>query len=355
MEIKKKKILFNITSQFGYHTDTYMYCKYLDKSNFEVHYTGFDTGLPKYELKDVNVHYIPLHSNKIRRYYIYFQFINKIIRKEKFDLIFQVDHKLTLLIRLYNLRQRFILDIRTGDLSGNKLKRKYMNLYILFTSLFYKKVSIISESLRQLLKIPKRKSFVLPLGGEQNSQIPKKWDSIHMLYIGTLTKRRIEDTIEGLAIFKKRFPDVVISYDIVGNGSKEDIEKLRQTTEQHQLGTCVKYHGQKKHSEIQELWDNCNLGLAYIPIEPYYQCQPTTKLFEYALSGMAIIATNTIENQRIVTSENGLLCNDTPVSIAEVLYGILKMKDRLNSLTIKRSVSDYEWDKLISNNLVYHL
>ncbi len=106
-----------------------------------------------------------LHANKIIRYFLYVRFLCNLIRKEKFDFVFQVDHKLTLLIRLLNLNQKFILYFRTGGLNKKFIVRSFNNLHILFTSLFCKNISIISESLSVLLHIPLRKVIILHFWG----------------------------------------------------------------------------------------------------------------------------------------------------------------------------------------------
>lgn len=38
----------------------------------------------------------------------------------------------------------------------------------------------------------------------------------------------------------------------------------------------------------------------------YYDSQPPTKTFEYALSGLYVLATKTRENEKVITNDNGV-------------------------------------------------
>ena len=348
---RKKKILFNIPGQLGSHTDTFMYCKYLDKEKYEVHYIGFDEKRKRKDLLEVNVHYIPIYANKIQRYWVYLKAINKLIREENFDLVFQVDHKFTLPVRLCNLKRKFILDIRTGDLSNSGIKRLYFNLYILFTSLFYTRVTIISESLRSALHIPRRKSIIIPLGGETRNCRNKTWDYLHLFYIGTFTKRNIHETVEGLAYFIKRNSHIKVTYDIIGTGKHPELQLLKKTIQVNKLEKIVLSHGYKVHEEIADIWENANLGIVYIPMKTYYDYQPTTKLFEYLLSGMPVIATNTFENRQIVNSENGILIEDNPASFAHGLEQFFKQRENYDSDEVKRSQLKFNWKNIVADKL----
>ena len=112
----KRKILFLYYTQFGYHTDLFMYGKYLDKTKYEIQYFCFDQKLPKIEIENIRVHYQTLNSERVANYLKYFYRLKMLIRTEKYDLVFHVDGQFTLLIRLLNLRQPMLLDIRSGDL-----------------------------------------------------------------------------------------------------------------------------------------------------------------------------------------------------------------------------------------------
>lgn len=350
--MKKKKILISITTQYGYHTDTYKYCQYLDKSNYEITYIGFDTGMPQIDAPDLRIIYIPVYANKIRRYLKYISCVCSEIRNNKYDLIFQVDSQATMLIRLLNLRQPMVLDIRTGNLSISSGKRKYKNRLIWFTSLFYKNISVISSRLRDKLKLSQHKTIIIPLGADYNYFAGKKFEKIKLFYIGDLTDRRIDDTINGLGEYLKNVnPAMEITYDIVGFGTIEKIQLLNETIKRNHLESVVKFHGRKNHKEAEVFFKECNVGIIYVPITPWFDCQPTTKLYECLLSGMAVIATNTKENESEVCPEVGVLIDDNPQSFCDGLKCIIEDKHKYSSFQIASLFHNSTWINIVNKQL----
>lgn len=347
----KKKLLISITSQFGYHTDTFMYCKYLAKSKYEVHYVGFDVGYARRRLENVTVHNIPVHANKLKRYWVYVRSINRLIRKEKFDLLFLVDCQSSLLIRLSNIFQKTILDIRTGDVQLKENEFSFFNLKIRFTSLFFKRITVISDSLQQALKLPKNKCHYLPLGAEPLKLPDKSFDTFNLFYIGTIHNRNIYQTVEGLALFLKNNPDISLHYDIVGFGSEADERILKESIITHNLNEIVTFHGRKNHDEVMDLFEKCNIGFAYIPITKGYNFQPTSKFYEYVFAGMPVIATNTYENKLAMTSLAGVLIEDNPTDIARGLEDVLKNKEDYNSNRMKEKYKNSTWENIVKQHL----
>ena len=109
-----KKILILCNSQFGYLTDTYMYCKHLDKNNYHITYYCFDVGKPKLVIENINVVYYKSHGNKVLNFVRFLFAQRRFIQANNFDLIFHVDTKYSMITRLLNIRQSMVLDIRTG-------------------------------------------------------------------------------------------------------------------------------------------------------------------------------------------------------------------------------------------------
>ena len=162
----KKKILFLITSQFGYHTDTFMYCKYIDKNVFEVSYLCFDMALPKVSKRIYG--YIMFLVKGIRCCVILI-FIYKlviILNKHRYDIVFHVHTKFALIIPSFTLNHFMVLDIRTGNVSSNTSKRLWKNLSNQICIMIYPFISVISESLANKLHISRNKRIIIPLGGE---------------------------------------------------------------------------------------------------------------------------------------------------------------------------------------------
>lgn len=347
----KRKVLLLYYDQFGYHTDTFMYARYLDRRKYDIQYFCFDQGLTKVEIDDIKVHYQELFPNRIKSFLLYFLSLKRFLLKEKFDIIFQVDSKFTSIIRLMNPFQPMILDIRSGDLSLNPFKLWFGNAKITFVTYLYKNVSVISSGLRDRLGLP-LSAVVIPLGGQRQNTNVKSFDSIRLLYIGSLDGRNIHETVTGLGIFIQNVsPGMPISYDIVGFGKSDALSMLNEAVDKARLSDKVVFHGRKKIDELFPFFEKCNIGVAYLPKTKAYDCQPVTKLFECVLAGMPVIATNTLENEIAILPGCGELCSDNPASFAEALNRLINNSNTYDSEKIKESYSGSEWKNIVSDIL----
>jgi hypothetical protein len=219
------------------------------------------------------------------------------------------------------------------------------------TSDLFGETMILSNELRDLIGINKERCHYLPLGAEILSFNDKVFDSLNLLYIGTLDGRNIFETVYGLRLFITKYSIDNIRYDIIGTGSNESVKILLNSIKDNKLDEIVFYHGQKNHNELIPFLDRSNIGVSYIPLTTYYDLQPPTKTFEYILSGLACVATNTYENKKLITSQNGVLCEDNPNSFAESLRIIQMNKETYKSHLIRESLIKYTWENIIDNYL----
>jgi glycosyltransferase involved in cell wall biosynthesis len=346
----KKEILILLTVQFGYHTDTYMYCKYLDKTKFNVSYICFDMNFPKILLPDVDVIYVKIDKNRLLRYFVLIKKLRAAIKNKRFHLIFHVHTKFTLLIRLFTLFTPAVLDIRSGDLSENKFIRKLKNLEILISSTLYPSISVISEGLAKKLSISEKKLFILPLGGEIQNIPGKSFDTLRLLYVGTLDQRNIHETIYGVSDFSKS-SSVKISYDIIGDGTNHSIELISLAIKETASDGFIQYHGRKNREEIVPFLTRNNIGIIYIPQKEYYDFQPSTKLYESFLAGMPVIATNTYENRKEIRDNSGILCEDNCKSFSEALHTIYEKRNQFNSEEIREIYKASSWENIVKSKV----
>lgn len=348
----KKRLLIINHEQFGYHTDTFQYCQYL-RGEYEIIYLGFNVKREKIVLEGITNIYVMLDGNLIKRHFTFLKTCITLIKQEKIDLILLKHFYFCSILRVMFPTNKFILDIRSSAIRTSPALRLFMNLLILFDSLFFDRVSIISESLRKKLGISEKKCFILPVGADIISKKNKNFqDSMKLLYVGTLSWRNIEQTIEGVYLFKKNKPtDFQIHYDIIGTGSDKEIKIIEDYINKYKLEGIVSYHGPIKYPDLQPFFDVCNVGVSYIPVTGYFNFQPPTKTFEYILSGMLCVATTTIENIKIITDQNGVLCNNDPQSFAQALNNVFENRNLWNSEIIRKSRLEYAWNLIINKSL----
>lgn len=349
----RARLLIVSQDQFGYLTDTFKYSTYL-RDHFRITYVGWQYGLPEVALDDVECIHISRAGGKIRRYLVFLAQAMKIARQQPWDLVLVEYFPLCSLLPLFGgARSRTILDIRTGYVRNSTVMRLLSNAFLTFESRFFKHVAVISDSLRGFLGISKSKAHILPLGADECHCPDKEFSALRLFYVGSLENRHIDESVRGLGMFLDRHPDAPVeSYDIVGFGSPEDEGKLKEAMLGVRATTRVVFHGRIPNRELTPFLERCNVGVAFIPAKRHYQYQPATKVFEYLLAGMVVIATHTYENDRVINETNGVLTDDSAEGFC---LGLEKLLERLRiyeSSRIRSEIGGYAWQRIVAENLL---
>ncbi len=344
-----KKVLIINTNQLGFLTDTLKYCEHLNKS-YSIDFLCYDYGYDKVSIDGVHVTYVPHPRN---RHLQGFLFLTYAIIKCLFysGCIFVVYFPYCKYLKQLLFWKNMNLDIRTLSVSSNSIARESSDRMLNETIRYYDSVSYISEGVKNKLKgLGEKKSYKLPLGADVISENSKVFDTIKLLYVGTLNNRNIILTVKGLKRFVDENPQVCISYDIIGDG--EEFESVCQFVKLNQMTDYCKLHGRLAYKQLRPFFDDCNVGVSFVPITEYYNDQPPTKTFEYCLSGLLVIATSTRANREVVNNNNGLLIYDTEEAFYNALCKLHTNYGHYDSEIIRRTMIDYSWDKLINKYLV---
>jgi hypothetical protein len=306
------------------------------------------------ELSHVKVTYIPFERSKIKRLITFFKTARNISHLLNPDVLYIVYFNFSVLMKWFCKGKTKVLDIRTGSLDNNAFKRNYTNLQITIQALFFKKVIILSESLRSKLAVSSKKTLILPLGADIYFNGEHDYKNMHLLYIGTLDGREINKTIFGLSDYLRKFPErkPQVTYTIIGFGAEEEISKINRSISETNLSDVIKYVGRKNYSELEPYLKNANIGISFVPMTKFYDSQPPTKTFEYVLNGLFTIATGTSENKLLIIETNGLICNDDEISFSNSLEAYQLVKHKLNSKAIRNSLMAFEWSKLVKTKLI---
>lgn len=346
-----KRLLIVNFAQFGYHTDTYMYCKYL-KEEYAITYLCWDYGYPRITEDGVHVIHLTRQGSLIQRMIRFLVNAAQLMKETEFDIVFVVYFRMCSMVRFLGRYKRIILDIRTGYVKPGWLKRKLYNGLILLESLAFPTVSVITEELRKVLGIAKRKSHILPLGAEKRNSFPKEFKTMNLFYVGTLTARDIYKTVQGFDRFAAEFAErIEISYDIVGSGSPEAEELLAAAISSARFSHLIRTHGLVPHKLLDPFFERCNIGVVYVPIVVYQQPQPYTKTFEYLLAGMPVLATANATNLKVINSANGVLVTDSSEGVYTGLKKMVGQLHNYDSERIKEESGMYTWAAIITENL----
>ena len=351
----RARLLLAGQDQFGYLTSTYQYAFHL-RDTFEITYLGWDYGLPRVAMDGVTVVYLPRADGRVRRLLTFLVSVFSEIRRGRFDLVCISHFPGAGIYPLFLPRNVFVLDVRTGWVRQSGFVRWLMNREILVDSLMFRHVTVISESLREVLRINKDKVHVVPLGADMLELPPRRFEGMHLLYVGSLESRHIDRTVSGFARFyREAHAQIPLSYDIVGFGPPGAEQTLRAAIVASGCAECITFHGRVPFPELGPFLARNTIGITFIPIEDHYQCQPATKLFEYLLAGMAVLATATHENSRIVRAESGVLIEDTADAVYEGLKALHRNLHTFDSRTIRLTVAEYTWVCIVRENLEPHL
>jgi glycosyltransferase involved in cell wall biosynthesis len=314
-----------------------------------------DYGLPKIEMSSVRVVYVSRKGNVLVRIW---RFLRQALEQaDDKQAIFFIKYftGVSLALRLFGLRHCFVLDIRTGSVHKSPIVRKFHDAQLKFETRFFRHVSVISQSLAEKLGLG-RKAHILPLGADVISYTDKTFNTLDLLYVGTLFNRNVDVTIRGFKKFYDEFKNQIsLSYTIVGVGLNNEETVLRELVSQYELSHVVKVIGRVPHPELAPYFDACNIGVSYVPLTDYYDCQPVTKTFEYLLSGLPVIATGTSENKMVITPENGVIVCDSAEDIYDGLKVIHEKRDLFDSARIRNQAYGYTWEKIVEENLKIYL
>lgn len=344
-------------TQFGYHNNAYKHCQYL-RDEYDITFVCFNWGKKRVSLEGVKVLYVPLFGKHQGLLFSCWRKISFMFYS--FFLILSINPSVTIIYyfkgsiwfkRLFP-KKRMILDVRTLSVTDDLDYNAKEDNILYKTALRYDFITFLSEGMRNKIGFPKEKSAILPLGADVISDKPKDFSTLRLLYVGTLTRRRLDLTLEGVRLFTLKYPDAAISYDIVGDGNKSsDFESLKILSTQLNLESIVTFHGRIPNLELTPFFDKCNIGVGFVPKTDYFEYQPVTKVFEYAMSGLYSIVTSTYENRRIITSINGVLIEDTAESFAYGLEHIHLNRSKIESYDIRHSLGEYQWGKIVKNKL----
>lgn len=346
-----KRLLIICRQQFGYLVDIYKWCEHLP-DDYQIDVVTFD-GKEKITLDrpNVKVHYVSYKGNKTLRGIRYILVSLWYMLFFKGNIIVEYFGGCNIFKKLLPWK-KMILDVRTLSVKKDETLRTKENCTIKNSCHTYDFTTIISEGTRDAISLDKQKSAIVPLGSDVISTTEKSFDTLRLLYVGTLSGRDIDKTVKGLAIFKEAHPDVAIHYDIVGDGYNNELSKLKELTKELNITDCVTLHGFKPHTQIKGFLDKCNIGVSFVPITECYNHQPPTKTYEYILSGLYTIATSTFCNNEIVNENNGILIKDSDGDFANAIDYICQNCRQFNSQVIRETILESTWENIVKRYLL---
>ena len=167
------------------------------------------------------------------------------------------------------------------------------------------------------------------------------------LYIGTVHRDRGRDLmIEAVSLANREKKCVHLT--IVG---ADEIQKQACLSLSQRLGVSdsVTVVGRIPGPEIKEYLWNSDIGLCLWADKPYWRFNPPTKMFEYFVAGLAVIASDIRTHALYVKDKcNGRLCSYSAQSLARHLIKLSENREevfRLGKSASRESVG-YRWSAI---------
>lgn len=345
-----KKLLIITYEQLGYQIDFYNWCLFL-KDEYEITYLSFNLSLPIVKLYGVNEVLVEGKTGIFIKLFLYLKSLRHLLKNNNYSNIIVTNNQFSTLVKLFLLNKKVIHDIRTVAVFENKLQRFIYNFNWYLGTKFYTHNTIITEHIAEFYNINRLKYTVLPLGANIISAKDKKFDTLNLIYIGVIRKGFIESII-GFSKFLEIQPQA--TYTIIGYKdfcSIDTVQQLNETIKNLKIERNVNFIGRKLHSECIPYFDNCNVGVSFIPLLPQFDKQPPTKTFEYLLSGMVCLATSTFANKKIINDDNGIIINDNAESFTEGLKKIYINRNNYNSKIIRDTQNSNKWVTIVNDVL----
>lgn len=348
--MSKSRLLIIQPQPFGELTDSYKWCEYLREEYNITVLCQYSKNIVSARLQGVRVYGIKSIGNRLLRGAIFAAacLLNLLFFHGK---IIVVHFEHCEIFKYFFPKKKMILDIRTLSINKDSNVRTMQNRQIKKACSKFDIVTIISEGTKRQLGLSSNNVYILPLGADCISEIPKSYDTLHLLYVGTFAGRDIDKTIIGIDIFKRQHSDIPITYDIIGSGFNNEVAQYKQLVKELHLEDSITIHGRIAHTALKPFFDKCNVGVSFIPITEYYDDQPPTKTFEYMFSGLYTIATGTRENVKIINNSNGVIIQDTPEAFSEAIYKLYLNRFELKDKIIRSSLQEFSWSDIIENKL----
>jgi glycosyltransferase involved in cell wall biosynthesis len=167
---------------------------------------------------------------------------------------------------------------------------------------------------------------------------------LQLVYVGSVRKDRGRDVmLEALALANSK--NTIAHLTIVG-ASEEQSEYCHEYVKKLGIENSVRIHCRVPGHAIPKYFRNADAGLCIWEDQPWYRFNPPTKLFEYLVAGLPVLASNIRTHTHYVQDGvNGLIFEYNSIDLAKAILRLWGMREELASMKIrtKESSGKYLW------------
>jgi glycosyltransferase involved in cell wall biosynthesis len=172
-------------------------------------------------------------------------------------------------------------------------------------------------------------------------------DPIELIYTGTVQKERGRDVmIEATAMAIQA--GVPVSLTMVG-ASPEQLDYCNAYARQLGIADAVTMHGRVSGYEIPAYIAQADAGLCIMEDQPWWRLNPPTKLFEYLVAGLPVLASDIRTHTQYIThGQNGLIFEYDSISLSRAIQELWERRAELPTFKQRafESGTPYLWEHI---------
>ena len=348
----QERLILLTKDQFGYHTDFFMYAKYL-AHKFDVEVICLDKGLSQFQVDGVTVNYIKSKGRLGR----WLKLLLSILDKTESSIVLVKYFPGCFLLRALRPKTPIILDVRTLSVDHIFLKRKIEDFILKAESIVFRYVTLVSKQLKVKMWGKLDRYFVVRLGAEPTLESSGSvsfscMDRIELLYVGTLHNRNIDQLVIGLHQFCSINPKNPYHLTVIGSGYRGEEAQIQNLISRLHLESRVTFMGYVGREHIGQHFANADIGIVHVPNVSYFEVQPSTKLYEYWSYGLPVLASEYSMNVLEVSEGTGYLYPASAQGFCEALGRILDKDLYFDRSLIAKKSSQNSWPKIVDSELI---
>lgn len=171
--------------------------------------------------------------------------------------------------------------------------------------------------------------------------------NLRVVYTGSVSVDRGRDVlIEGLALALQR--GVPCQLTLVG-AAPDQLAYCSSRAQELGIQAALRLYGRVPGEEIPAFLAQADLGVCLWADKPWWHFNPPTKLFEYLVAGLPVLASNIVTHTRYVTEgSNGLVFDYSPEGFAQCLAAAWQRREEIPGWAsqARLGAQAFRWERL---------
>jgi glycosyltransferase involved in cell wall biosynthesis len=172
-------------------------------------------------------------------------------------------------------------------------------------------------------------------------------EPLQLIYVGSVHKERGRDVmLEAMAIANRE--SRIAHLTIVG-ATEEQVTYCQNAVKRLGISDSVTIHGRVSGYEIPAYFRKADVGLCLWEDLPWYRFNPPTKLFEYLVAGLPVLASNIrTHTQYVEDGVNGLIFEYNSASLAQAIGRLWDLRAEFPQMKVRANGASslYLWQTI---------